>query len=55
LAKEPINFITYNDSELVEDLNKRKFDIAIGSIYVTPDMLLKISFTDSYFSEKRAF
>lgn len=50
-----IEFIPFQFSDLVEDIKKKKFDIAIGSIIVTPQRLLDISFTKPYFSDKAAF
>ncbi|KTC83834.1 C4-dicarboxylic acid, orotate and citrate transporter [Legionella brunensis] len=48
-------FIHFDFPNLITDLNANKFDIAIGSIYVIPDRLLHVAYTQAYFSDQPAF
>ena len=48
-------FIPFDWYNLVSDIKQNKFDIAIGSIYVTPTRLFDISFTNNYLIDKPSF
>ncbi len=47
-------FIPFKWSELEQDLLENKFDVAIGSVYVTADRLDKTAFSTSYLVTKPA-
>jgi len=48
-------FIPFQWFDLVNDIKANKFDIAIGSIYVTGIRLTEVSFSDPYFRDKPSF
>lgn len=50
-----IQFIPFEFDDLVSDIQHRKFDIAIGSIIVSPERLLEVSFTKPNFTDTIAF
>lgn len=50
-----LDFIHFDFPSLVKDLNAKKFDLAIGAIYVVPYRLIDVAYTDSYFQDQPAF
>ncbi len=49
-----LKFVAYTWQELVDDLEKSKFDIAVGGIYITDDRLRKLTVSDPYYENPLA-